>query len=80
MFGATCSVARTVTDSFSSQVARLAIQITVVFQKWRWTAINVTLGLIFVTSLIHAAANFAAFFAFRGLSINESTFCFMVWK
>ena len=30
--------------------------------------------------LIHAAANFAAFFAFRGLSINESTFCFMVWK
>jgi hypothetical protein len=31
-------------------------------------------------SLIHAAANFAAFFAFRGLSINDSTFCFRVWK
>jgi hypothetical protein len=30
--------------------------------------------------LIHAAASFAAFFAFRGLSINESTFCLMVWK
>jgi hypothetical protein len=30
--------------------------------------------------LIHAAANFASFFAFRGLSINESTFCLMVWK
>jgi NAD(P)H-dependent flavin oxidoreductase YrpB (nitropropane dioxygenase family) len=30
--------------------------------------------------VIHAAANFAAFFAFRGLSIKESTFCFMVWK
>jgi transposase len=30
--------------------------------------------------LIHAAAIFAAFFAFRGLSINESTCCFMVWK
>jgi class 3 adenylate cyclase len=33
-----------------------------------------------VVLLIHAAANFASFFAFRGLSINESTFCFMVWK
>ena len=28
--------------------------------------------------LIHAAANFASFFAFRGRAINESTFCFMV--
>jgi hypothetical protein len=34
----------------------------------------------FENLLIHAAANFASFFAFRGLSINESTFCFMVWK
>jgi hypothetical protein len=34
----------------------------------------------FFSFLIHAAANFAAFFAFRGLSMNESTFCFMVWK
>ena len=33
-----------------------------------------------VSRLIHAAANFAAFFAFRGFSINESIFCFMVWK
>src|SRR5262252_5734980 len=32
------------------------------------------------TPLIHAAANFAAFLALRGLSINESTFCRMVWK
>ena len=31
-------------------------------------------------TLIHAAANFASFLAFRGLSINESTFCRMVWK
>lgn len=30
--------------------------------------------------LIHAAANFASFFAFRGLSIKERTFCFIVWK
>jgi hypothetical protein len=30
--------------------------------------------------LIHAAVNFAAFLAFRGLSINESTFWRMVWK
>jgi len=30
--------------------------------------------------LIHVAANFASFFAFRGLSINESTFWRMVWK
>jgi transposase-like protein len=30
--------------------------------------------------LIHTAANFASFFAFRGLSINESTFWRMVWK
>jgi hypothetical protein len=28
--------------------------------------------------LIHAAASFASFFVFRGLSINESTFCFIV--
>jgi hypothetical protein len=34
----------------------------------------------FHTSLIHAAANFAAFFAFRRLSMSVSTFCFMVWK
>jgi uncharacterized protein (DUF433 family) len=33
-----------------------------------------------ILSLIHAAANFASFFAFRGLSINESTFCRIVWK
>jgi hypothetical protein len=31
-------------------------------------------------SLIHAAANFASFFAFRALSIKERTFCFIVWK
>src|SRR5215831_18565076 len=31
-------------------------------------------------SLIHAAANFASFLRLRGLSINESTFCRMVWK
>ena len=30
--------------------------------------------------LIHAAANFASFLRLRGLSINESTFCRMVWK
>src|SRR5678816_4196442 len=30
-------------------------------------------------SLIHAAANFASFFVFRGLSINESTFWRMDW-
>jgi hypothetical protein len=30
--------------------------------------------------LIHAAANFASFFAFRALSIKERTFCFIVWK
>jgi hypothetical protein len=29
--------------------------------------------------LIHAAANFASFFAFRGLSINESTFWRRDW-
>ena len=28
-----------------------AIHWSVVFQKWRWTVINVTLGLIFVASL-----------------------------
>jgi hypothetical protein len=32
------------------------------------------------TLLIHAAATFASFLVFRGLSINESTFCRMVWK
>jgi hypothetical protein len=31
------------------------------------------------TLLIHAAANFASFFVFRGLSINESTFWRMDW-
>jgi hypothetical protein len=31
-------------------------------------------------SLIHAAANFASFFAFRGLSMNESPCWRMVWK
>jgi hypothetical protein len=30
--------------------------------------------------LMHAAAIFAAFFAFRELSMNESSFCFTVWK
>jgi hypothetical protein len=30
--------------------------------------------------LIHAAANFASFFASRELSINESIFCRIVWK
>jgi hypothetical protein len=30
-------------------------------------------------ALIHAAANFASFFVFRGLSINESTFWRMDW-
>ena len=40
----------------------------------------VTLGLVFVASLIHEAATFASFLAFRGLSINESTFCRIVWK
>ena len=29
-------------------------------------------------ALIHAAANFASFSAFRGLSTNESILCFMV--
>ena len=33
-----------------------------------------------LSHLIHAAASFASFFAFRGLSINDSTFCRMVWK
>ncbi len=33
-----------------------------------------------VGALIHAAANFASFFAFRGLSINASTFWRMVWQ
>jgi hypothetical protein len=31
-------------------------------------------------ALIHAAANLASFFAFRGLSMNESTFWRIVWK
>src|SRR5215831_8747961 len=33
-----------------------------------------------VSALIHAAANFASFLRLRELSINESTFCRMVWK
>jgi hypothetical protein len=33
----------------------------------------------FTLHLIHAAANFASFFAFRGLSINESIFWRRDW-
>jgi hypothetical protein len=43
-------------------------------------AVGITLGAFGERFLIHAAANFASFLRLRELSINESTFCRMVWK
>src|SRR5215831_19741019 len=37
--------------STHGKVNMARIRISVVFQKWRWTAMNVTLGFIFVASL-----------------------------
>lgn len=48
---------------------------TNIFTKSMNMVVNSVMEMLLeITFLIHAAANFASFLAFRGLSINESTF------